>query len=514
MRVVGDGKRSVLDLLREAGAVSPAATLCGGVGSCGRCRVSVSDASEPLSDSERALLSPGEVERGARLACALFPVGPLDVELGPELSAGATFAALDAFKPLPPFALGDLTGLGVACDIGTTTLAFALVDRGSGQVRAVTSRLNSQRAYGADVVSRLSAAEDGKLADLARLVRADIASGVADLLSRAGASPRDVTAVAIAANTAMVHLLLSLPVAGLARAPFAPETLALEVRPSADLLPVSGLDCPVSVLPGVSAYLGGDLVAGMAAYGFPSGSGPELYLDLGTNGEMAFASGGELVAASVAMGPAFEGGRVSAGSGGVPGAISSVRVVGSRFAYERIPGAAALTNASVLAGAPGLTGSALVDLLAAGLTLGLVTPDGSLARACADSGILLDPALPIRLTAADVRELQLAKAAVRAGIETLAIELGVDTSSISRVFVAGGFGSWMDVSSARAIGLLPPSPRAEVVRLGNAALAGAVRFLADPAMEGLLERTRSARPIELADRGEFARLFIDSMSFR
>ncbi len=496
VRVVGDGKRSLLDLLREAGAVSPAATLCGGSGSCGRCRVYVSGVGDQRPDSERV----------TQLACALFPVGPVDVELGPELSAGTAFSALDAFKPLPAFATGSLSGFGVACDLGTTTLAFALVDRLTGRVLAVSSRLNSQRAYGADVVSRLSAAEAGSLDELARLARADIASGVADLLSRAGASPRDVSAVAVAANTAMVHLLLSLPVAGLARAPFAPETLDLEVRPSADLLPASGLDCPVSALPGVSAYLGGDLVGGMAAYGFPSGKGSELYLDLGTNGEMALASGGDLVAASVAMGPAFEGGRVSAGTGGVPGAVSSVRVVGSRFAYERIP--------SAETDVPGLTGSALVDLLAASLSLGLVAPDGSLAPACADSGIMLDPSLPIRLTAADVRELQLAKAAVRAGIETLAIELGLDASDISRIYIAGGFGSWMDVSSARAIGLLPSSPRAEVVRLGNAALAGAVRFLADPAMGGLLARASSARPVELADRGEFARLFIDSMSFR
>jgi len=504
VRVVGDGKRSLLDLLREAGAVSPAATLCGGSGSCGRCRVYVSGVGDQRPDSERV----------TQLACALFPVGPVDVELGPELSAGTAFSALDAFKPLPAFATGSLSGFGVACDLGTTTLAFALVDRLTGRVLAVSSRLNSQRAYGADVVSRLSAAEAGSLDELARLARADIASGVADLLSRAGASPRDVSAVAVAANTAMVHLLLSLPVAGLARAPFAPETLDLEVRPSADLLPASGLDCPVSALPGVSAYLGGDLVGGMAAYGFPSGKGSELYLDLGTNGEMALASGGDLVAASVAMGPAFEGGRVSAGTGGVPGAVSSVRVVGSRFAYERIPSELSLANSPGVTDVPGLTGSALVDLLAASLSLGLVAPDGSLAPACADSGIMLNPSLPIRLTAADVRELQLAKAAVRAGIETLAIELGVDVSDISRIYIAGGFGSWMDVSAARAIGLLPSSPRAEVVRLGNAALAGAVRFLADPAMDGLLTRARSARPVELADRGEFARLFIDSMSFR
>jgi uncharacterized 2Fe-2S/4Fe-4S cluster protein (DUF4445 family) len=275
--------------------------------------------------------------------------------------------------------------------------------------------------------------------------------------------------VAVAANTAMVHLLLSLPVAGLARAPFAPETLDLEVRPSADLLPASGLDCPVSVLPGVSAYLGGDLVGGMAAYGFPSGKGSELYLDLGTNGEMALASGGDLVAASVAMGPAFEGGRVSAGTAACrapsPRSASSVRALLRTDTNELL--------ANSRDGVPGLTGSALVDLLAASLSLGLVAPDGSLAPACADSGIMLDPSLPIRLTAADVRELQLAKAAVRAGIETLAIELGVDASDISRIYIAGGFGSWMDVSSARAIGLLPSSPRAEVVRLGNAALAGA-----------------------------------------
>ena len=480
------------------------------------------------------------------------------------MTSGSGFRIISGYD-VPPFPPSG-AGLGIACDIGTTTVVMELI--GPDGVIARESFLNSQRRWGADVISRIRAAGLGRAEELRSLICSDLSAGIGRLLASAGSCKPEISGFTIAGNTAMCHFLLGLPSEGLGVAPFTP---AMTVYPEMKLcellagdmpfLPANLSSCPVRIVPGISAFVGGDIVAGLAALGFgsqggaqlcppyvepagaesgrPTGagvsavgvrqnSGPELFLDLGTNAEMVLAVDGIFFCASAAAGPAFEGGSVSCGTGSIPGAVASVRREGSRFAYELIdggtsagvsalPAAAGSTGSGSADKMPvptGLCGSGLLDFLACALETGLVNADGSLAPVCAESGILLAPGSRIRLTAEDVRELQLAKAAIRAGLGTLLEVAGVAEKDVSKVYLAGGFGLYLNEESALAVGLLPRAFRGRIRRAGNTSLAGAARWLSDASLRSRFDAIlQASRTVQLADESAFGRRFIDAMEF-
>ncbi len=399
---------------------------------------------------------------------------------------------------------------GLAVDIGTTTIVLALV--GPAGVGAVDSFLNPQRLYGKDVLSRVRAATMGKADRLRELTVSALSAGINRLIASASVDPSKISRVSIAANTVMCHLLLGLPVAGLGVAPFTPDRVVFDPITLADLLRGSSEAIPswaeraiVRVAPAVGAFVGGDVLAGLAACEIDALGEPILFVDLGTNAEMILSVSGSFKCASAAAGPAFEGGSVSCGTGSVPGAVSSVRLEGSRFSYDTIGNVRPPV---------GICGSGLLSFLSASLEAGLVGRDGSLAPVCAQSGVVLDPSADIRLTAEDVRELQLAKAAIRAGLETLLESSGIPARDVARTYFAGGFGRWLDVPSALDIGLLPPGLGDRVVRPGNTALAGAVRWVTDESFgDRLVAIASSAQTVQLADSPSFARRFVDAMEF-
>jgi uncharacterized 2Fe-2S/4Fe-4S cluster protein (DUF4445 family) len=268
----------------------------------------------------------------------------------------------------------------------------------------------------------------------------------------------------------------------------------------------------VRFAPALGAFIGGDIVAGLYAlnFGGVAGSAPrvpsrcELLVDLGTNAEMVLVHDGTFYTASAAAGPAFEGGHISCGTGYVPGAVTSVRLEGGRFAWDLAPGG----------DLAGMCGSGLLDFVACAREAGLINRDGSIAAACAESGILLDRAGRVRLRAADVREFQLAKAAIRAGLELLLAEAGVSESTITAVHLAGGFGQYLRESSAIATGLIPSSFAGRTRAAGNTSLAGALVMLYSgptaPDFGGILGH---AVQVSLADLPGFNRHFIDAMEF-
>jgi uncharacterized 2Fe-2S/4Fe-4S cluster protein (DUF4445 family) len=502
-------------------------------------------------------------------------------------------------EPASAVAQKKLSGSGslaVAIDIGTTTIALELLDRETGRVLARDARLNGQRRFGSDVVSRVNAALGGNAIELRSLVSRDARLGIAALLAAAGASAGDVGLVTVAANSVMTHLFLGLPVDGFARAPFTPAktrfprtTFADVFSPSTDGavrgedaacgvdasrgvdVPAIAPSCPVAIAPSVSAFVGGDIVSGLAALELSGNEGPELFIDLGTNAEMVLVTKGAYRCASAAAGPAFEGGSISSGTGSVPGAVAAVRIEGARFAWDLIGGEPVSrapgekSECSGLAprgefaprapgeesecGVPsslgdtssrgersacgvqvergvqaqrgerssplGLCGSGLIDFVACALELGLIARDGSLSPVCAEKGVFLDPAGTVRLLAGDVRALQLAKAAVRAGIGILLEDAGLRAEDLARVYLAGGFGLYLRESSAIAIGLLPAAFAGKTVPVGNVSLAGASLLARDPEgtevrFDAILSR---ARTVALAEDPRFERFFIDSMNF-
>ncbi len=424
--------------------------------------------------------------------------------------AGVAFAETLTATAAAPERTARPVRYGIAIDVGTTTVALELLDRDSGRVLAGVTLLNSQRRYGADVLSRVKAAISGKAEALRAAVTHDLSRGVSLLMGEASVPAGEIGLVTVAANVTMVHLMLGLRCDALAVAPYTPERThfpdmpARQVFSAIDDFPLPA-DCPVRIVPAISAFVGGDIVAGLVALELDVNGPRELLVDLGTNAEMALVGSGKILCASAAAGPAFEGGRISCGAGGVAGAVSEVRVEGNRFAYSTIAGAKPPI---------GLCGSGLLDLVACSLEIGLVRPDGSLSPALAERGIQLGVGTNIRLTASDVRELQLAKAAIRAGIETLVDAAGIGYDGVSAVHLAGGFGLYLKERSALACGLLPPGFAGRVHAVGNTSLAGARSFLLDPSSLALAnEIILKASLVQLADSPEFSRRFIDSMSF-
>lgn len=400
-------------------------------------------------------------------------------------------------------------GYGIAADIGTTTVALALVRLSDGETVAVDSFLNPQKRYGADVIARIKNACSGHGERLRASIVSALGAGASRLCAASGVAGRDVLKASVACNTTMAHLLLALPCDGLARAPFTPFQTSYPDQPFGAVF--GGFtDCAasVSLAPSVSAFVGGDIVAGLASIGFGGSGENELFVDLGTNAEMALSIGGKILCASAAAGPAFEGGEVSCGSGCVPGAISSVTLEGNKFSW-RLVGDAEPTLSPV-----GLCGSAVLDLVALSLDSGLIREDGSLSPVCERTGIVLDAGLGIRMTGADVRAILLARAAIRAGMAVLLEEAGIAETDVARVYLAGGFGYYLREESALGAGILPRAFAGKVSRPGNTSLSGAIRSIVDPGFRALERDIASrAKLVELARSASFNGLFVDAMRF-
>lgn len=432
-------------------------------------------------------------------------------------TASGEYRIIQGYRiPLPKSDYDDPSEspLGIAVDVGTTTIAMELVDRVTGSVLSGISLLNSQRRWGSDVISRIRAANAGSRDSLRQAVHGDLLNGITQLVQSASVDGSRVGLVAVAANTTMIHLLLGLSCASLAQHPFTPEQTDFAEVPFYDLfdtdlsvyLPAS--HCLVRCLPALSAFIGGDVVGGVVSCKRVSEDGtPRLFIDLGTNAEMILSCGGRHYCASAAAGPAFEGGKISCGTGCIPGAVSSVRLDGSRFGFDIVPG-----------GAPGqisgICGSGILDFTAAALQSGLIRRDGSLAPVCAESGVRLDSAGHIVFTQQDIREIQLAKAAVRAGISVLMKSAGVEEDSVSSIILSGGFGLYLREESALETGLLPAAFAGKSFAAGNTSLAAATSYLLDA---HFLDRCRdligSAETVVLAGLPGFETVYISMIDF-
>ena len=466
---------TLLDALRGAGAAVHAP--CGGNGTCRQCRVRVTG---PLLAADGTVR---EYREEDVLACRVRPAGAVRVTL-PE--AGADRVRLDALT-LP----GGGEGLGLAADIGTTTVAVYLYDLATGRCIARCGERNAQCAYGADVISRIRFAETpGGLETLTRAVRDQLGAMLRALCPDLSRLRR----AALAGNTVMEHLFAGLSPAGIGRAPFAPLSLFGFERAAAEFLPGLPADCMLYLCPAVSGYVGGDITAGLLASGAARSAETVLFLDVGTNGEMALGDRDGFLCCAAAAGPAFEGAEIACGSRAVPGAIFAVD---RDLTVHVIGGCSAET----------LCGSGLIDAAAALLENGLLDETGRL------RGERYDLTDRVFVTAQDLRQLQLAKAAVRAGIETLLARSGKRYTDVSAVLLAGGFGASMDLRSACAIGLLPPALREKTRHVGNSAGLGAALCLTDCGREGVRRAAARCRYLELSGARDFDERFVDAMFF-
>ncbi len=574
--------RTFLAALRRANA--PVTSGCGGRGRCGLCRVQfLVQAPEP-SPADREHITSSDLATGWRLACAhtverettvlvpelaagaqdkvrsaagevqaLFPaarqaavtlpppaadrahVSRLEEALGRKVLArpwslsplsaaetGAPFTMTTVGRKLVALVPGGVPGgpYGVALDVGTTTVAAYVLDLGSGREVGARAAHNRQGSYGADVVSRVSYAQqegESGLRELQRAIRETINHLLEELLEETGLEPRDLVHAAVVGNPAMLHLVLGADPACLGQAPFAPlwrrwltvdaGVLGLELNPGA----------PVDFLPVVSGYVGADVVAGAVSCDIHNASEPVVFLDLGTNGEIVLAAAGRMVACSAAAGPAFEAVGIACGMSALAGAVSRVEIDDD-------------VRCGTIGSAPpkGLCGTGLTDAVAELLKVGIVDSKGKMAG-CGGSAavaeritgegkarrfLLARGERPVYLAQSDVRKLQLAKAALRSGLDVLLSQAGLEAAEVERVYLAGAFGAHMRVESLVRIGLLPQCFREKVEQTGNAAGAGAKDVLCDRRLARDARRVaRRMEFVELASEKEFGRRYVERMWF-
>jgi len=464
---------------------------CGGRGRCKGCRVRVVAGQLPVTPEDRRLLSPAQLAEGWRLSCRARAEADLTLELAQWEAAILGDNLRFEFTPRD--------GLGVAVDLGTTTLVAQLLDLRTGNVLAVRSALNAQARHGADIMSRIEFALIGDGRErLTRTVREQIGGLLTELLGAAPPGQR-LADVVLVGNTAMHHLFCGLSVAPLAHHPFEPEDDGLKVFTADELgWPVAG-EARVQFLPCLGGFVGSDILAGILATGLHQRERPGLLVDLGTNGEIVVGNREQLLCASTAAGPAFEGARISMGMRAATGAISAVMLRDGAL------------QATVLGGGEprGICGSGLVDAVACGLELGRVLPSGRIA-----GGDELPVAGAVRLTQWDIRELQLAKGAIAAGIRLLIERRGARPEDLACVWLAGAFGNYISRASARRIGLLD-FPADQVEPAGNTALRGAKLALCGPTPRALdfADLRARVRHISLKDDPRFQEAYVEAMGF-
>ena len=471
---------------------------CGGHGKCGKCRVTVvGEVSDPTEDEKRAL-SPEELAGGIRLACRVTVLGDCTVTTaeqgrGQIVTHGAFPASMND-KELDP----SWSGYGAAIDIGTTTLAARLYGR-EGKLLSETSRLNPQSAWGADVISRMEAAMAGNGGKIAQITRRALDGMLTELAIAASVETYDVGSVVITGNTVMLHLLTETDVEPLTHAPFAAERLFGETLTAKELgLTALPPDAPVYLPPCIAAFIGADTVTATLASDLREIPETALLCDIGTNGEMVLWHEGTLYACSTAAGPAFEGAGISMGMSGRVGAIDRVWVRDGSI------------EAHVIGeGDPvGLCGSGLVDAVAALLDTELLDETGYLE----DDPVEI--AEPVTIIQEDIRAVQLAKSAIHAGMRTLIHTARLVCDDVATLYIAGGFGSYLDVTNAGKIGLLPEELTDRVTVLGNAALTGAAMLLLCEELRAVCERlAKDTRIVELATNPVFVSEYMERMMF-
>ncbi len=546
--------------------------ICHGNGTCGKCKIKVLSGNLPITGADQRILSKEELSRGIRLACKVFLQADyketkeesLSIEVLGKAEGEIAVEGVNIKERKPEDHTTEYLeekkvnkNYFIAIDIGTTTLAMALVNAETGKVCDAYTSLNHQRKFGADVISRIVAANEGKAEELRQLIEEDLWMGICRLLQTENKffintcikdedreqSETIICGIIISGNTTMIHLLMEYPCQSLGKYPFGSEYLgkiectlkeciklksggsALDEcsMPNTDSIYKIYEKIPVTILPGISAFVGGDIVADiLTCPGFETDA-ICLLIDLGTNGEMVLGNKDRLLATSTAAGPAFEGGNIICGTASIPGSICRVKIQNQKAVTKTIKDEMPPT---------GICGTGLVSVIAQLKQNKLMDKQGRLRYPYDKKGYPLwvhENGEKIALYQQDVREFQMAKSAIRAGIEILMEEYGCKAKDISHVYLAGGFGVNLSEEDAVSTGILPGEFRGKTESIGNGALQGAVRFgiekmknaessdLAGIRVQKINERiediVRKTQNISLAENTKFRKAYLEYLEF-
>jgi uncharacterized 2Fe-2S/4Fe-4S cluster protein (DUF4445 family) len=496
------------DVIAETGL--PLEQPCAGRGTCGKCKVLVEEGVAEPDEIELKNLTPGEIALNNRLACRARVKGDSRLVLSPIVVYSNKI-----FKGSTRYRREREVPLGLAIDLGSTTVAAFLTMLDNGEVAAGGGSLNQQTVYGADVISRIAAAIDipTNAERLHRLALASINQAV-DSLNLSKRLRERIQRVTIVGNVAMHHLLVKLPLDSLGMMPFQPHQ-ATSIPNAAYLMggifPESAL---VSLPPLIGGFVGSDALACLAYFGFDNPSGPMAAIDLGTNGEVMVTDGNRILTASTAAGPAFEGVNISCGSRAVDGAIVDLKLEDDHLHFTTIADQDPI----------GLTGSGLLSTVSEFRRAGIIDVSGRILpdppqlaeRITTDAhdmrAIKLTNDGRLLLTQYDVRELQKAKGAIRAAIDVLMSQLNLTPDDLQKVILTGSFGGQVDIDAIIEIGMIPPVRREVVETAANGAGFGAAMFLSEEGFALGEKLATEAKQIDLDLDANFNMLYIEGMS--
>lgn len=467
----------------------PVKAPCGGNGTCGKCRIFVR----------------GE---GYVTCCQYYIQKDIEISLPPEREMTILTNQYEHSLVMPlnpgPSAMKSSYPFGLAIDIGTTSIVIYLVNLITGVVHYTQALPNPQSSFGADVISRInySVSDEKGIENLQKVLIRKLNSEISGLLEKQSVSSDFLNKICIVGNTCMLHNFMAVNALSIALSPFKPvfteeqklkaKDIGLEAHPEAD----------VFLAPSISGYVGADIVAGLASLKISFGTKTFLYIDIGTNGEIALVSPDKILSCATAAGPAFEGANISDGMSAFSGAISQY----SNDGYQTISNAAPV----------GICGSGLIDIIAFMINKGIIDENGNITE---DFTVVSQDnsgtGKAIKLTQQDIREIQLAKAAISAGISVLLNEAKIKESSLDHIILAGGFGNFLDIGHSIRIGLLPNIEKEKYIQVGNAAGTGAILYLKSlEFIKKMKEIKKRNKYIELSTHPDFTMEYAMRMNFQ
>ncbi|MEI6755238.1 MAG: ASKHA domain-containing protein [Paludibacter sp.] len=472
----------LMDVLHEFGIEFP----CAGKGTCGKCKIKLLQGEIEISEIHQQKLDTLQLPPEWRLAC--YSQCTTDITLEVEQFNHLILADESEFHYIPQ------QGFGVAIDLGTTTLVAQLVDLSTAKVLAVETMLNPQAKFGADLISRVQAYLNGKGNEMTRLIRQSIGNMIELLIKKQAV---EIQRISIVGNTVMQLIFSNCDLSPLAQYPFHTNNLGSKLFTAHYLGWNFNVIEDVMFYPSIGSFVGSDILAGIVATGLHKKENYTALIDLGTNGEIVVGNKQQIVCASTAAGPAFEGTNISMGMRAVTGAISSVKLESNEL------------NINVIGNteAKGICGSALVDAIAIFRQLDLIGMFGEI-----NSGEnFLSLKGNVGLTQKDINEFQLAKAAIAAGLEILCNTISIQLNDIQEVYIAGGFGNYINISHLIETGMIE-MPENRIHKMGNTALIGAKMFLFSDnhVTEEILAKTLH---INLESDPNFQNIYVDKMLF-
>jgi uncharacterized 2Fe-2S/4Fe-4S cluster protein (DUF4445 family) len=470
----------LIDILHEFGVEFP----CGGKGTCGNCKVKLLSGELPVDSVQQKKIDKLQLGSEWRLAC--YCKAETDITL--EISQFENIILADNSN----FAFQPKQGFGVAVDLGTTTIVAQLVNLENGHVLDSVAELNPQAKYGGDLISRIQHCLDGKQEELQKLVRQKIGEMISLMRQK---HPIEVAQVAMVGNTVMHHIFSGLPVNSLSFYPFHSSHLGAQKFTPEKLNWALPEKTEISFYPSIGSFVGSDILGGIAATRMAESERYSVLIDLGTNGEIVVGNCDRIVCASTAAGPAFEGAKISQGMRATTGAISSVKAESEKLSVHVIGNVQA----------KGICGSGLIDIIAVMLNRMQIGIFGEIENG--DDSVQLTE--KVSVTQQDIREFQLAKAAIATGVQVLLNQLQISYTDIEHVYIAGGFGNFLNIGNVIRTGLIECEAE-KILKFGNTALIGAKMFLFENEdfIENILLKTRH---INLESDLGFQDIYIEKM---